>query len=116
MILSTVLKSPKALMVGVSVVAILGAGWYVVSLKMDRDSLMEQKIYQQERISDLKSSVEGFKNQLDAQERTIEQYLKNTKDARHKQKRLETALSQASSGLQECLDRPLPPEILDELF
>ncbi|MBG23757.1 MAG: hypothetical protein CMF22_10580 [Idiomarinaceae bacterium] len=110
------LKTPK-MIIGVILIAIIaGAGWYVFNLYSENKNLTESLIRQDEKIIQLESSVEEFKERAEIQERTIEEYLSGQEESRQRQQRLVRMLSQTEEDLQQCLDRKLPEDVLNEIF
>ena len=114
--LMNLVKSPKVI-IGIVAAGILASGaFYVYNLKGERDSFMLEVNRMEGEISELVAENKGLEHQAEVQEQTIEQYLRNQRASEQRQEQLAWALSQTSEELQQCLDKPLPPEILDEIF
>lgn len=117
------LKNTKVLASIFAVIAVLGAGWYVLNLSEDNGELQEKLEEQKAANSQLESQMEEnrqkYTTEIESLNASIERYMSSLSMATNTNEMLKKDLEEGAENdeeLRKCLNKPLPDSAYKRLL
>ena len=117
------LKSGKAILGIVFVVALIGAGWYISNIREENRQLDRQIAVlasdKQTLQNDIERSRQKFQSQIDALESSLDAYMSSLSMVEETNKMLKQDIDKVTANdeeLKACLGRELPDSVIQRLL